>query len=277
MEDSMSEPLATLFEQFLKERIYLKAVTPKTKLWYLTAWKAFEASQAADGEEISGNLTKARLQAFVVHVRDRGLKARSVNTYLQALNAFARWLHEEQGHSPAHLSLLKTEKRILTTLTPQHMQQLIGYHPQSLPAHRLHVLVLTILDAGIRIDEALNLEWANVDFENLLLTVYGKGRKERRIPFSFELRKKLFRYEQLVHKRGMKFDLVFSTRNGTAMTQRNSLRDLYLLQNRLGLPKFGWHRLRHTFATEYLRAGGDVFRLSKILGHTQRRRSTFTC
>lgn len=88
----MSEPLATLFDQFLKERVYLKAVTPKNKLWYRTAWKAFEASQGADGE--GGTLTKARLQTFVVHLRDRGLKPRSVNTYLQALNAFARWLRE---------------------------------------------------------------------------------------------------------------------------------------------------------------------------------------
>ena len=61
-----------------------------------------------------------------------------------------------------------------------------------------------------------------MDFEDLLLTVYGKRRKERRIPFSFELRKKLFRYEQLVQKRSVKFDLVFPTRNGTALTQRNT-------------------------------------------------------
>jgi hypothetical protein len=67
MEDSMSDPLGTLFEQFLKERVYLKAITPKTKLWYLTAGKAFEASQP-NGDELS--LTKSRLQAFVVDLRD---------------------------------------------------------------------------------------------------------------------------------------------------------------------------------------------------------------
>ena len=80
----MSEPLATLFEQFLKERMYLKALIPKTKLWYRTAWKAFEAYQAVAGKSVISpddqvaSLTKARLQAFVVHVRDRGLKPRSV-------------------------------------------------------------------------------------------------------------------------------------------------------------------------------------------------------
>jgi site-specific recombinase XerC len=85
MEHSMSDPLGTLFDQFLKERTYLKAVTPKTRISYLTAWKAFQASQAVVSE---GGLTRAQLQAFVIQLRDRGVKPRSVNTYLQALNAF---------------------------------------------------------------------------------------------------------------------------------------------------------------------------------------------
>ena len=80
----MSGPLATLFDQF-HERVLPQGRYTK--------------------------FTKPRLQTFVVHLRDRGLKPRSVNTYLQALNAFTRWLHEEHGHSPAHLPLLKTEKR----------------------------------------------------------------------------------------------------------------------------------------------------------------------
>jgi hypothetical protein len=56
----MSDPLASLFDQFLKERIYLKAVTPKTRLWYECAWKAFNASQAAHGD---GGITKALYSA----------------------------------------------------------------------------------------------------------------------------------------------------------------------------------------------------------------------
>src|SRR5688572_23510995 len=96
MEDSMSDPLGKLFDQFLKGRIYLKAVAPKTCVWYRTAWKAFKALETAPGD---GGITKARLQAFVVHLRDRGVRPRSVNTYLQARNAFCRWLKED-GHQP---------------------------------------------------------------------------------------------------------------------------------------------------------------------------------
>lgn len=101
------------------------------------------------------------------------------------------------------------------------------------------------------------------------MTVFGKGRKERRIPFSFELRKVLYRWQQVRERAQARCELVFPSRQGTTWDQRNSLRGLHLLQQKLGLPSFGWHRLRHTFATNYLRHGGDIVRLSMVLGHTQ--------
>ena len=54
--------------------------------------------------------------------------------------------------------------------------------------------MLTLLDTGCRIDEVLSLRVEDCDMDNLLLTVNGKGRKQRRVPFSFELRRVLSRY-----------------------------------------------------------------------------------
>ena len=110
----MSDPLGDLFSQFVSERIYLHNVTAKTQVWYQTAWKAFRASQVAPAE--GPTLTKQRLQDFVAWLRRRDVRPRSVNTYLQVLNAFGRWLNAE-GHSAQRvgLALLRTEHRAISS------------------------------------------------------------------------------------------------------------------------------------------------------------------
>jgi hypothetical protein len=52
-----------------------------------------------------------------VSLRERGIKPRSVNTYLQCMNAFGMWLHQEHGRERVRLPLLKVERRVLVTLT----------------------------------------------------------------------------------------------------------------------------------------------------------------
>jgi hypothetical protein len=133
----------------------------------------------------------------------------------------------------------------------------------------VHTLDCLLLDAGLRIDEALGLKLVDVDFDNLLVTVFGKGQKERRIPFSFEMRKRLWRFMKVRDKQGIRSDLVFASRDDTRWHQRNALRSHYLLLDKVGVARCGFHRLRHTMATQYLKAGGEVVRLSKQLGHTQ--------
>ena len=58
----------------------------------------------------------------------------------------------------------------------------------------MHLLCLFLLDTGCRISEALGLRVREIDFENLFVTLDGKGRKQRVVPFSFELRRAMFRY-----------------------------------------------------------------------------------
>ena len=72
----------------------------------------------------------------------------------------------------------------------QHYSRLDG--PRS--TLTLHLLILILLDTGCRIGEATTLKVNDVDMDNLLLTLTGKGRKQRKVPFSLELRKVLYRY-----------------------------------------------------------------------------------
>jgi len=98
--------------------------------------------------------------------------------------------------------------------------------------------------------------------------VRGKGRKERIVPFSSALRRVLFQWLKR-RQDPLRSDWLFPTHTGNHISHRNAARAHYELLKRLGLPQCGFHRLRHTFATSWLRNGGDVVRLSRVLGHSQ--------
>jgi integrase/recombinase XerD len=121
------------------------------------------------------------------------------------------------------------------------------------------------MDTGLRVNELLCLTRQDVDLENLVLRVKGKGNKHRLVPMSIELRKLLYR-----HLAVQKHAIVFCTRDGCKVTQRNLLRDFKVGCEKLGIVgvRCSFHTLRHTFAVSYLRAGGNLFYLARILGHT---------
>jgi site-specific recombinase XerD len=96
----MSE-LNGFFDQFLRERVYLHNITPKTTAFYETAWTAYCRAQQARPERRphAPLITRTDLQEFVVHLRQRRVKPVSCNCWMRAINAFCRWLHT-QGAIP---------------------------------------------------------------------------------------------------------------------------------------------------------------------------------
>jgi integrase/recombinase XerD len=111
----------------------------------------------------------------------------------------------------------------------------------------------------------LGLRWQDVNFDDLLITVRGKGDKQRIVPYSLELRKHLFKLQQQ-----SKSELVFATRDGRGLGRRNVLRDVKLLCKKLGvkIPERSIHAFRHSFAVNYIRKSGSPFLLQRALGHT---------
>jgi integrase/recombinase XerD len=255
-------PPPCLTERFVQERKYLKSVAEKTLAWYGHSFHAFRGAMES----------KAMIGARITELRQRGVSATSVNTYLRTVNAYFRWMHTE-GHASEliHIPRLKEEQKVLATLTPEQVQRLIQFKPREKYEHRIHTLAMLLLDSGMRIDEALSLRRHDVDLDNLLVKLHGKGQRERIVPISAECRKVLWKYQNRPGAPSARQDsLVFSTRTGTKLLQRNLLREFHALGDRLKITgvRFSFHTMRHTFAVNYIRNGGDVFRLQRILGHS---------
>jgi len=158
--------------------------------------------------------------------------------------------------SPHTVRQLKERVAVLPIFTTEQIKRLAGYKPRTAFQHRLDLLIMVLFDNGCRVSEALELRSADVDLDNLLITVHGKGRKDRKVPMSIELRKALFKY------RGGE-GLLFTTANGTRWGRIGALRSVNFEP-----PARTLHAMRHTFALNYLRKGGSVFHLQKILGHS---------
>jgi integrase/recombinase XerD len=240
------------YEQFIKERIYLQNVSPRTVQWYRQSFKWLSTVP----------LTQDGLKELVIKMREHGLKPTSCNNRIRAINAYLKWSGSELA-----IMRVKEEHVILPTLTAEQITALVQGKPRKETERRLHTLVCTLLDTGLRISEATSLTLDRVDFDNLLLTVKGKGAKERVVPFSYELRRILWKYcQSLPHRDG----LVFATLAGTPLGRRDVLRDFKLLCTRSGFeaPRRSLHAIRHSFASNYIRRGGSQFHLMKILGHT---------
>jgi integrase/recombinase XerD len=193
----------------------------------------------------------------IVSLRQRGISPVSINSWTRCINAFLRW-----AGSDIKIPRLTEEKKILRTFTPEDIRRLVNHKTKSKSQQRIQHLALLLLDTGLRIAEALALRSTDVDLDNFLIRVQGKGRKERLIPFSLAGRKTLY---QLCRKGGY----LFPTRGGT-LSVRNAQRDLAKLCERAGIRgvRCSPHTLRHSFACHYLKAGGNVEYLRRCLGHS---------
>lgn len=250
--------LEDLFKRFVKEKLYLENVSPRTVGFYQQCYKAFKRTVGTDLPN------KVTLNDFIIKLREAGNTPGGINVCIRGMNSFLTWLCKNE-HLPERLRMkeLKTEQKVIPIYSMTELKRFMSFKPKKPSEYRTFALVCLLIDTGTRIDECLTLTKENVDLDNLLIKVRGKGNKERIIPISLECRKVLYKFLQR-HK----FSLVFCTTHGTKLTYRNAFRDFQLLCKQLGIEGAYFHKFRHTFATEYLKNGGSELYLQKCLGHT---------
>jgi len=132
---------------------------------------------------------------------------------------------------------------------------------------RNYALLLTFLDAMLRLRELIDLELQDINLQTRSLRVrHGKGDKERYVYMGRRLTKAM-RDWLAVRGHVPGADWVFVSRSGEKLDPRNVQRILERLGRKAGV-KVSPHMLRHTGATLFIRNGGDPFSLQRLLGHS---------
>jgi site-specific recombinase XerD len=134
-------------------------------------------------------------------------------------------------------------------------------------ALRDRAIILTLVDTGMRASELCNLRIYDADLRNHQITVQGKGKKERIVAISPRTAQLLWRYRSsrpdakpTAHLFVVRYDRPF---NRTVLG-----RLLKRIGKRAGVLNVHPHRFRHTFAIAFLRNGGNVYVLQRMLGHS---------
>jgi len=124
---------------------------------------------------------------------------------------------------------------------------------------RNRALVELVYSAGLRSAEAVGLDLADVDFEQELVRVRGKGGKERIVPLGEEAAHVVARY-----LREARPELARGANDALFLSTRGRRLDTSTLRRLLPHP----HRLRHSFATHLLEGGADLRTIQELLGHS---------
>ncbi len=134
---------------------------------------------------------------------------------------------------------------------------------------RNRAILLTLIDTGIRASELCQLQIRHAllrNQEKFLIIEHGKRDKSRHVPISPSTAQAIWKYLSTRLQARLE-DPLFATSSGRPISRYNLKNMLLALGQRAGVPNVHPHRFRHTFAIQYLRNGGDVFTLQRILGH----------
>lgn len=264
--------------------------SPRTVAWYeekLTRYRRW----LTDWEypRTTESLTPSLVRRFVADLQARtrrwdehpnvptqegGLSPYTVRGFVQVLKGFASWLYHEgltESNLLAVLEFPRTPRRVPPSLSEGDIRRLLQAVNQStLAGVRDYALLCLFLDTGLRLSEAVGLTMADLHLEEGWVRVMGKGAKERLAPFGSACQRVLWRWLQVRPQPVIaRREAVFLTWDGRPMTRHAVQEMTRFYGGKAGLPvKVHPHLLRHTFALNFLRSGGDVLTLQKLLGHS---------
>ena len=203
---------------------------------------------------------------FIKKVRERNpsISESTINKYIDIIKRVLKVECEIHYKFPK----LKENKRTIEVVPDEVVERIFKHYQKNLTNKynlRNYILFMLLLETGMRINELLNIKVENINFN--LRTIHLKVTKTKEERYSFFSEK----LNNLIHLYTYKYlvtGYLFQNNSGKPMEYHSLEKSIRRLKNRLKIQQsISPHKWRHTFATNYIRLGGDTATLQKLLGH----------
>ncbi|MGB9750058.1 MAG: site-specific tyrosine recombinase XerD [Caldisericia bacterium] len=260
-----------LFENFLSYIELEKEYSKNTIFSYqkdLENFKEFTLKINKNPLEID----KKDIFNFLVFLSKKKLKPASLRRKISALRSFYKFLIREEfleNDPTMDLTLPKKEKILPDVISVEEIEKLVNIIPkEGFKGKRDRALIELLYSSGLRVSEIINLKINEVDLKNGYLKCFGKGSKERIVPFGTFAKNLLVDYIEERNKNNINSDLLFVTKKGEKLLRQhiNNILNYYAKKSKLK-KKIHPHMLRHSFATHLLERGADLRSVQELLGH----------
>jgi site-specific recombinase XerD len=262
--------------------------TPRTQGWYVQKLDHFSAwcqEQCVELEE----LKPVHLRRYLDHLRStpsartgKPLSTYTIHGSAQVIKGFLHWckrdeLIEERTYTRIrdNVEMPKVEHTVIETFSDEQIKRLLvacGREESPALQVRARAIISLLIDTGIRAQELCTLTMDNLHLSpnDSYIKVYGKGRREREVGLGPNARQAIHRYVTRFRKNPYGLPWVFLGKSHQQMTNDGLDRLIYRLRDAAGVVgvRCSAHTFRHTFAVNYLMHGGDIYSLSRLLGHS---------
>ena len=218
-----------------------------------------------DQDSNSSNIN-IKIKTYIAQLRKRNLKTSSVNRKISTLKNYLKFLHTEKIIDQIdfqEFESLSSFKKIPKAISKSQMEQIFEDLKKSKQTNAgLYILILKLIYlSGLRISEALNLKWSDINHQDNSIYVYGKGSKERKV---FIINDYLAQLKNL--EKNNQYIFTINKKKISTRSVNKFLQNCY--DNSLIKNKLSSHIFRHSFATTMLENNADIRHIQKLLGHS---------
>lgn len=262
-------------EEFLEYIGKVRNLSPQTVRAYRTDLSAYGAWCAREGV-LPHEVTHRQLRSYLFELTRAGYATTTIDRHLSALRSCYKWLLGEgriASDAAEAVSGPKRAHRLPHAMSDSEADRLIESCSDTPEGLRDQAFLELLYATGARISEAAALDQKDIDSDQMLVHLFGKGSKERIVPIYRSALEAVERYERearplFLAEGTVPTDALFLSCHGRRMSADALRRRFRRALAEAGVdPSYTPHSLRHAFATELLSGGADMRSVQELLGH----------